>query len=128
MRSRGHTVAGAAVTLILLLTGCGGANKAHYTYSFTASDTGGLTKGIYLSVTSPIPLPASVLRRGGKRVDHVVGPRACSIKQVVEHAPKRYAEFNGKTLTLEVFGTTSVAKLICRLARNAPSTQVFGSQ
>jgi hypothetical protein len=126
MRSRHHTVAGVALALTLLLAGCGGGTKAHYTYSFTSSNNSGLAKGIYLSVTSPIPLPASLLRRG-KRVDHVVGPRACAITQVVKHAPKRYAEFNGKTLTLEIYGTTSVAKLICQLARKTPSTQVFGS-
>lgn len=126
MRSRHHTLAGVAVALALVLAGCGG-KQAHYTYSFTSTDSGGLAKGIYLTITSPIPIPASALR-GGKRVDHVVGPRACSIRQVVEHAPKRYAEFNGKKLTLDVYGTTSVAKLICKLASKTPLTQVIGGQ
>lgn len=125
MRPKHRTVAGFAVALALAVAGCGG-KPVHYTYTYTANDSSGLARGIYLRVTSPIPIPASALR-GGKQVDHVVGPRACSIKQVVAHAPKRYSQFNGKTLTLEVYGTTSIAKLICGLARKTPATQVFGA-
>jgi hypothetical protein len=75
-------------------------------------------------VTSPIPIPASAFK-GGRKVDHAVGPKACTVRQTVTKPPPRYPQFKGKTLTLTIYGSTPVVKLICRLARQSV-TQAFG--
>jgi len=115
----------AALAVSALAAGCGGGHKKSYTYTFTAAQSGGLSKGIYLSVTSSIPIPASAFK-GGKMVDRPVGREACAITQVVKNPPAKYPQFKGKTLTLKVYGSTSVAKLICALARKTGATTVFG--
>ena len=116
----------AAVTIVVsaIATSCGGGKKS-YTYTFASTQNRGLGKGIYLSVTSSIPIPASAFK-GGKLVDRPVGREACAITQVIRKPPAKYPQFKGKTLTLKIYGSTSVAKLICALARKGDATTVFG--
>ena len=102
--------AAVVVAVSAVAAGCGGGARRSYTYTFTDAQAGGLAQGIYLSVTSPIPIPASAFK-GGTRVDRPVGPRACTIRQVVRKAPPKYPQFKGKTLTIRVYGSTSVAKV-----------------
>jgi hypothetical protein len=116
--------AATAVAVSAVAAGCGGGKKS-YTYTITTVQSGGLSKGIYLSVTSPIPIPESAFK-GGKRVDRPVGRQACAITQRITNPPAKYPQFKGKTLTLKVYGSTSVAKLVCALARKAGATTVFG--
>jgi hypothetical protein len=118
-----RTVA-SAVLVSAVASGCGGGKKS-YTYTFTTAESSGLGEGIYLSVTSSIPIPASAFK-GGKRVDRPVGRQVCAITQVITNPPAKYAQFKGRTLTLKVYGATSVAKLICALARKGGATTVFG--
>jgi len=115
----------AALAVSAFAAGCGGSGKKSYTYTFTTSTSGGLSRGIYLSVTSPIPIPASAFK-GGKQVDRPVGPQACTITQVIKDPPPKYPQFKGKTLTLKVYGSTGVAKLICALAKKATAATLFG--
>jgi hypothetical protein len=107
----------------LALAGCGGGKKS-YTYAFAAGGNSPLTRGVYISVTSPIPIPRSAFR-GGRQVDHVVGHQACTITQTVRKPPAKYPQFEGKTLTLTIYGSTPFVQLICRLARENV-TQAFG--
>lgn len=123
-RSKHRLAAGAAVAVLAVAAGCGGGKKS-YTYTFTAAKSGGPSAGIYLSVTSPIPIPASAFK-GGKRVDKPVGRQACVITQRVTHPPAGYPQFRGKTLTLRVYGSTGVARLICALARRGAASSVLG--
>jgi hypothetical protein len=116
--------AAATVVASAIAAGCGGGKKS-YTYTFASTQNGGLGKGIYLSVTSSIPIPASAFK-GGKLVDRPVGGEACAINQVIKKPPAKYPQFKGKTLTLKVYGSTGVAKLICALAQKAGATTVFG--
>jgi hypothetical protein len=123
-RSSLWRAAAAAVAVLAVAAGCGGGKKS-YTYTFTDAKGGGLAKGIYLSVTSPIPIPASAFK-GGKQVDRPVGRQVCVIEQLVTHPPAKYPQFKGKTLTLRVYGATSIAKLICALAKKGAATSVLG--
>jgi hypothetical protein len=116
--------AAAAVAVLALAAGCGGGKKT-YTYTYTDAQPGGLAQGIYLRVTSPIPIPVAALK-GGKEVDRPVGRRVCTIRQVVDDPPPKYPQFKGKTLTLEIYGSTRIAKLLCTLARQAGATTVLG--
>ena len=106
------------------LAGCGGSGKHTYTYTYAAGGKSPLTRGIYLSVTSPIPIPAPAFK-GGRKVDHVTAPKACTITQTVTNPPPKYPQFKGKTLTLTVYGATPIVQLICRLARESV-TDAFG--
>ena len=113
-----------SAALAVVLAGCGGGAKKSYTYTFAASGKSPLTRGIYLSVTSPIPIPPSAFK-GGRRVDHVAAPKVCTITQTVTKPPPKYPQFKGKTLTLTIYGSTPIAKLICGLARRNV-TKAFG--
>jgi hypothetical protein len=117
----GRTAAVGALGLALLLAGCGGGSK--YTYSFAANGNNAFDRGIYLRVISPIKVPDSAFKNA-KRVDHVSGPKVCSITQTVKDPPAKYAEFAGKKLTIEIYGTNPLAKLICSIARKG-TTQIF---
>jgi hypothetical protein len=124
-RSTHWRAAAAVVAVSALAAGCGGGGKKSYTYTFTDAQSGGLAQGIYLSVTSPIPIPASAFK-GGKQVDRPVGRQACAITQVIKNPPAKYPQFKGKTLTIKIYGSTSVAKLICALARKGAASTVLG--
>ena len=121
----------ALAALVLAACGSGGSRsgsggKKTYAYTFAASGRSELAKGIYLTVISPIKVPASAFK-GGRRVDHAAGPEVCSFRQVVKSPPARYARFRGKTLMLKIYGKNDVARLICALARKSGATLVFNS-
>ena len=120
----GSRKSAAALLVVGLVAGCGGGTKKSYTYTFAASGKSALTAGLYMSVTSPIPVPPSAFK-GGRIVDRPVGREACSITQTVKQAPPKYPQFKGKTVTLRIYGSAPIAKLICRLARQSV-TQAFG--
>jgi hypothetical protein len=111
-----------AVGLAVVVAGCGGGGSK-YTYTFAASGKGALSQGVYLKVISPIKVPDSAFK-GGRLVDHVSGPKVCSITETVKNAPAKYAQFDGKKLTLEIYGTNPIVKLVCSLARKG-GTQLF---
>jgi hypothetical protein len=114
----------AALALTVSAAGCGG-SKTSYVYNLAVRGNSPVAKGIYLSVVSPIKIPASAFK-GGRLVDHVSGPEACALSQVVKDPPARYAQFKGKKLTLKIYGATPFTKLICQLARKSGATMVFG--
>ena len=108
-----------ALALAVVLAGCGGGSKK-YTYSFASSDTGALAQNIYIRLISPVKLPASAFK-GDKIVDHVSGPKGCSITQTVKKPPAKYAELAGKKVTIEIYGTNPLVKLVCGLAKQGGS-------
>jgi hypothetical protein len=119
-------LARAVVTTLALagvLAGCGGGQKS-YTYNFVDTSNSPLARGVYLTVVSPIKLPASAFK-GARMVDHVVGPEACSTTETVKNPPKKYAQFAGKKLTLKVYGKNSFTTLICGVIRKS-TLQPFG--
>jgi hypothetical protein len=115
----GNRLAVLALALVLVAAGCGGGGSK-YTYSFTSSDTSPVAQGIYIKLISPVKIPASAFK-GDKLVDHVSGPKACSITQTVKNAPARYAELDGKKVTVEIYGTNALVKLVCSLAKKGSS-------
>ena len=104
------------MALAVVVAGCGGGGGSTYTYSFASSDTGAFSKDIYIKLISPVKLDASAFK-GDKIVDHVSGPKDCSITQTVTKPPAKYAELKGKKVTIEIYGTNPLAKLVCNLAK-----------
>jgi len=113
-------VAGRAILVALLfvvaVAGCGGGGSTKYTYAFASSDTGAFSKDIYIKLISPVKIDASAFK-GDKMVDHVSGPKDCSITQTVTKPPAKFAELDGKKVTIEIYGTNPLAKLVCSLAK-----------
>ena len=119
----GSRFAVVALGLVLVAAGCGGGGSK-YIYSFTSSETSPLAQGIYIRVISPVQIPASAFK-GDKLVDHVSGPKACTITQTVKNAPARYAELDGKKVTVEIYGANALVKLVCNIAKKGSSSQLF---
>src|SRR5262249_13893952 len=120
----GRTGALLALGLAIAVAGCGGGGGSKYTYSFASADNSGLSsQGIYIKLISPVKIPASAFK-GDKMVDHVSGPKACSITQVVKNPPPKYAELDGKKVTIEIYGDNPLVKLVCSLAKKGAS-QLF---
>jgi hypothetical protein len=109
-----------AIGLAVVAAGCGGGGSSKYTYSFASNDTNGFSKGIYIKLISPVKIPASAFK-GDKIVDHVSGPKACSITQTVKNPPPKYAELEGKKVTIEIYGTNPLVKLVCSLVKKGSS-------
>ncbi len=105
-----------AAGVALAFAGCGGSGGTKYTYSFASSSTGATAKGIYIKLISPVKIDASAFK-GDKLVDHVSGPKACSITETVKNAPAKYAELEGKKVTIEIYGTNPLIQLVCSLAK-----------
>jgi hypothetical protein len=100
---------------MIVVSGCGGGGPK-YTYSFASSDTGASARNIFIKLISPVKLPASAFK-GDKIVDHVSGPKGCSITQTIKNPPAKYAALNGKKVTIEIYGTNPLVKLVCSLAK-----------
>jgi hypothetical protein len=111
-----------AIGLAVAAAGCGGGG-AKYTYSFASSGSSALEQGIYIKLISPVKIDASAFK-GDKMVDHVSGPKACSITQVVKNPPPKYAALDGKKVTIEIYGDNPLVKLVCSLAKKG-SSQLF---
>ena len=105
-----------AVGLAVAVTGCGGGGGTNYTYSFASSDTGAFSKNIYIKLISPVKIDSSAFK-GDKLVDHVSGPKACSITETVTKPPAKFAALEGKKVTIEIYGTNPLVKLVCSLAK-----------
>jgi hypothetical protein len=102
--------------LAFAVAGCGGGGSSKYTYSFASSDTGALSKNIYIKLISPVKIDPSAFK-GDKLVDHVSGPKVCSITETVKKPPAKYAALDGKQITIEIYGTNPLGKLVCGLAK-----------
>jgi hypothetical protein len=111
-----------AIALAAVVAGCGGGGSK-YTYSFASSDTSVLSKAVYIKLISPVKIPASAFK-GDTIVDHVSGPKACTITQTVKNPPAQYTELEGKRVTIEIYGDNPVVKLICSVAKKGAS-QLF---
>ena len=115
-----------AILLCVLAAGCGGGGGTKYTYSFASSDTGAAAKNIYIKLISPVKIDASAFK-GDKLIDHVSGPKDCSITQTVTKPPAKFAELQGKKVTIEVYGTNPLASLVCSLAKKGANDFFKGS-
>jgi hypothetical protein len=116
-----RTALSAGVTLLTLtcvVAACGGSTRPDYTYNFAPKSDNAASKGVFLRVESPVRIPASAFK-GGRLVDHVSGPEACSFKQTITKPPKRYASLAGTTVTFKVYGKGVIASLICGVVKSA---------
>ena len=105
-----------ALGLAVAVAGCGGGGGTKYTYTFASSDTGAFAKDIYIKLISPVKIDSSAFK-GDKLVDHASGPKACSITETVTKPPPKYAVLDGKKVTIEIYGTNPLVKLVCSLAK-----------
>jgi hypothetical protein len=106
------------LVLASVVGACGGEMKPNYTYDFAASSDNAASKGVYLSIESPVKIPDSAFKNG-RLVNHVSGPEACAFKQTITRPPKQYASLDGTTVTFKVYGKGLIASLICRVVKSA---------
>jgi hypothetical protein len=83
-----------------ILVACGGGKKT-YTYNLAAKAGDQRAAGTYLTVISPVKLPASAFK-SGRLVAHVTGPEDCAFTQRINKPPPKYAALNGTKLTVKV--------------------------
>jgi len=124
-RITASAVAVIACAAVLVLAGCGGggggSSANSHTYVITPTGSKGFTQGIYLTVVSPVPIPAKLLTSGGSKiVSEAKGPQACSYTKTVQgtsHGPGAF--LSGKQLTMKVNGTSPFTQLICHSLKKA---------
>lgn len=122
------------VCVSVLLGGCGGGTGSGGSVS-TASTTHTYVvapqldafgqhlhpKGLYITLVSPVPIPARFLtKRGNKIVSHAKGPQRCSFTKTARNLPSSGAFLNGKRLTFKVNGTNSLTGFVCQIMKSQP--------
>lgn len=101
----------AVCAISLVLAGCGGDGNKH---TYVITPTSPLAAGIYLTIVSPVALPQSVLDQKSITVaEKAVGPEVCSYSKQIEGVKGKYADLNGKTVTLKVNGSNGFIGLVC---------------
>jgi hypothetical protein len=103
---------------LALLAGCGsGGPSGPQTYIVTPAASGGVpTKGLYITIASPVPFPKSFVDNAEKKltfVDHAKGPRVCSYEKTMQGLTGQYASLNGKRLKLKVSGPNPLVVSFC---------------
>lgn len=115
MVHRAALIALATVTLVGLL-GCGGSRgtspSGGHTYVYVPPGQ----KGVYVTLVSPVAIPANKLRnKGFKVVAQAKGPHGCSITKSIQGGHGRNAYLNGKMLTVKVNGSDPVTQSLCEV-------------
>jgi len=88
-----------------------------------AAKQGGAGKGIYVTIVSPVAIPAGLLTKHGAKVVHQVkGPQACSFTKTVHGTHGPGAFLNGKAVTLKINGSSAFTSMICALLKKTPFT------
>jgi hypothetical protein len=100
--------------------GSGGGSSSH-TYVVAAPTQNSAGAGIYVTIVSPVALPASLLTKNGARiVGQAKGPQVCSYTKMVSGGHGRSAVLNGKRVTLKVNGSNPFVSMICSLLKKTP--------
>jgi hypothetical protein len=113
-----------ALTLVSVLVACGG-GKRIYTYNLAGKANDPTASGLYLTVVSPVKLPASAFK-SGRLVDHVTGPEDCAFSQRINKPPRKYAALKGTKLTVKIYGKNRTAKFICAvISKSSAAVQII---
>jgi hypothetical protein len=92
-------------------------SRGSHTYVVTPKVGGGLAKGVYITVVSPVAIPywgggRSALT-GSYPAYHVSGPQACAFAKHVHGLHGLSASLNGKTVTVTVNGSGAAVSRVC---------------
>jgi hypothetical protein len=122
-RTRSAAALLASAAALLALAGCGGGGGSSadsHTYVITASAQGGLASGIYVTIVSPVPIPAKFLTNGGSKVvSEAKGPQVCSVTKTVQGTHGPGAFLSGKAITIKINGSNPFTSLACKGLKKA---------
>ena len=112
-----------AFAAVLALAGCGGGGGSSadtHTYVITPSAQGTLAAGIYVTIVSPVPIPAQLLRNGGSKiVSDAKRPQVCSVSKTVQGTHGPGAFLSGKELTIKINGSNPFTSIACNGLKKA---------
>jgi hypothetical protein len=126
--SRGTSSAAAVVVCAaaaLALAGCGGgggggSSANSHTYVVTPTGGGSLAAGIYVTIVSPVAIPAHLLTSGGNKVvSEAKGPEVCSVTKTVQGSHGPGAFLSGKEITIKINGSNPFTSLACKSLKKA---------
>lgn len=114
----------ACAAAALALAGCGGGgggNSANsHTYVITPTASGNLAAGIYVTIVSPVAIPAKLLTSGGSKVvSEAKGPEVCSVTKTVQGTHGPGAFLSGKEITIKINGSNPFTSLACKSLKKA---------
>jgi len=123
MRRNSRVLLAAVCVVMPVMAGCGGGGGGSSTHTYVvvppAKDT--LAKGIYVTFVSPVAMPTNVLTKSGARiVGEAHGPQVCSYTKTVQGSHGPLASLSGKTVTVKVNGSTSIAPMVCSVLKKLP--------
>jgi hypothetical protein len=114
------------VCVAVALSGCGGGgggarNGSSHTYVLAAPANNAAGSGIYVTIVSPVAIPASLLTKNGARiVGQARGQQACPITKTGHGGHGEFAFLNGKTLTVKISGSNPSLSMICAVLKKTP--------
>lgn len=113
-------IACAAVPALAGCGGGGGSSADTHTYVITPSGSGNLAAGIYVTIVSPLPIPAKLLTSGGSKVvSEAKGPEVCSVTKTVQGSHGAGAFLSGKDITIKINGSNPFTTLACKGLKKA---------
>jgi|SRR5579862_463705 len=95
---------------VLVLAACGGGGG--HTYVMTPHHA----PGLYLTIVSPVALPAGVVQvmeTGMTSVKRAKGPEACSYSREIKGLKGKHASLDGKSVTVKVNGSSKLTSVVC---------------
>jgi hypothetical protein len=113
----------ACAAAALALAGCGGSGGSSansHTYVVTPTGGGSLAAGIYVTLVSPVAIPAHLLTSGGSKiVSEAKGPEVCSVTKTVQGSHGPGAFLSGKEITIKINGSNPFTSLACKSLKKA---------
>jgi hypothetical protein len=85
------------------------------------------TPDIYVTLVSPVAIPANVLRRSGRLVAQAKGPQECSYTRPLAGFGGNATYLNGKVVTLKVNGSNRITAEMCSQIKNEQTLNIGGS-
>jgi hypothetical protein len=118
------------LVLVVVFIATTSTGSGDHTYIMTPSATGpesALAAGIYITLVSPVAMPQNVITNAKDVtfVQHAVGPEVCTYTKKIENAKGKYADMNGKTVTLKVNGTNGFIGFLCSAFKKGGGS-IFG--
>ena len=125
MRIRTAGSAAVAFLAAQAVAGCGGggggSSAGSRTYVITPSGNSALTKGIYVTIVSPVEIPKKLLTTGcAQLVGQAQGPEQCSVTKTVQGTHGPGAFLSGKTITIKVNGSNPFIPVACKALEKQP--------